>query len=454
MRLIAVMTVVLALGGIAGAQDADPKKQQERIDALEKSVKELQQKQEAKPKDGQAPPPEGKPTKVQDRPALDDKQEGAPRADGAVVDPKYRGFFPIPNTPVIMKINAKPHLDVTFDTRNAGDDNRFITAKIPVTDLSADEGVRSNINAKGSQLRIDVQAPGVAGNPRFYYQNDFYGSGGGEFPYRIQQFWGQMYNVTFGHTYSVFEDPDAWPDTVDYEGPNSMIFARRALVRYEAVLNDNLSINLGIEQPESLPADLAGTPDGAVSGINHVPDFAANLRYEDDALGHLQFSGIYRYLAANSTTFSKDETAAWGLSLGAGINITKSTSILVLGVVGKGIGSLGNDSGFFNTDAAFDPSGNLTPLPYYSIMLAVSHTWSDELRSTVSYGHVNLDNGDTTLDPGIYNKTSYVSANLIWQLRKRLSVGAEVLYGANEVQGGADGHVVRVQFGLVYSLFD
>jgi hypothetical protein len=457
MRITYGIPVVLALIGLAQAQDIDPKKQQERIEALEKKVTELQQRPDSKPKDVQAPPAEGKQSPVRDRQALNDQQEGAPRADGVALDPKYRGFFSIPNTPVIMKINAKPHLDVTFDTRNAGDDNRFVTGKIPVEGAPNDDaGVRSNINAKGSQLRIDVRAPGVAGNPRFYYQNDFYGSGGGEFPYRIQQFWGQIYNITVGHTYSVFEDPDAWPDTVDYEGPNAVLFARRALIRYEAPLSNSMSLNFGIEQPDTFPVDLgtAGNPDGTVAGINHVPDFTANIRCEDEGLGHVQFSGIYRYLAASSTVYGKDETSAWGLSLATGINVGKDTTITLMGVVGKGMATLGNDTSFFNTDAAFDPSGNLTPLPYYSLMAAISHKWSDEWRSTASYGFVNLDNGDTVLDAGVYGKTQYVSANLIWQLRKRLSIGAEVLYGTNEVQGGADGHVVRVQFGLVYSLFD
>lgn len=452
MRLIAAMTAVISLAGVAGAQDVDPKKQQERIEALEKTVKELQKFHEPV----QPPPPDGKQSTVRERQALDSKQEGAPRADGALADPKYRGFFSIPNTQVIMKINAKPHLDLTVDSRNAGDDNRFITARIPVEGAANyDAGVRSNLNAKGSQIRIDVRAPGVDGNPRFYYQNDFYGSGGGEFPYRIQQLWGQIYNVTVGHTYSVFEDPDAWPDTVDYEGPNAVLFARRALVRYEAVLSEAFSLNFGIEQPETLPVDLAtGDPDGAVNGINHVPDFTSNVRWEDESAGHVQFSGIYRYLAAESTVFGKDETSAWGLSLATALNVTRSTTVLFWGTVGKGMATLGNDSGFFNTDAAFDPSGNLTPLPYYSIMIALTHNWNEQFRSTASYGFVNLDNGDTVLDGGTYGKTQYASANLIWQVQKRLSVGFEVLYGTNEVQSGADGSVVRVQVGLVYSLFD
>lgn len=43
------------------------------------------------------------------------------------------GFARIPNTQVLIKFNAKPRTDVTLDSENAGDDNRFVTAKIPVT---------------------------------------------------------------------------------------------------------------------------------------------------------------------------------------------------------------------------------------------------------------------------------------------------------------------------------
>lgn len=49
----------------------------------------------------------------------------------------------------------------------------------------------------------------------------------------------------------------------------------------------------------------------------------------------------------------------------------------------------------------------------------------------------------------------YASANLIWQLRKRLSVGLEALYGIMEARNGVDsGDHWRVQMGMVYSLFD
>jgi hypothetical protein len=66
---------------------------------------------------------------------------------------------------------------------------------------------------------------------------------------------------------------------------------------------------------------------------------------------------------------------------------------------------------------------------------------------------VNVDTEDTQSDRA-YHETHYGSGNLIWQLRKRLSVGLEGLYGMRRTKDGSDGDVFRVQMGLLYSIFD
>jgi hypothetical protein len=43
--------------------------------------------------------------------------------------------------------------------------------------------------------------------------------------------------------------------------------------------------------------------------------------------------------------------------------------------------------------------------------------------------------------------------NIVWQLRERLSVGLEALYGKKEAQNDSTGDVWRIQLGLVYKLF-
>jgi outer membrane receptor for ferrienterochelin and colicin len=86
-------------------------------------------------------------------------------------------------------------------------------------------------------------------------------------------------------------------------------------------------------------------------------------------------------------------------------------------------------------------------------MIGYTHKWTDTLRSTASYGYVHLDN-EFSQEPSAYHVTHYASMNLVWQIRKRLSLGLEGLYGFKEEKSGADGDAFRIQIGAVYSIFD
>jgi hypothetical protein len=392
----------------------------------------------------------GQESPVKSRGSLNDHQEGAPRPDGQTLDPKYKGFIPIPNTPALLKINAKPRVDMTMDNRNAGDDNRFITAKIPVkSDPAHGGGGVFNINAKGSQLSIEVSAPEVEGAPRFYYQNDFYGSGGGEFPIRVRHLYGQIHNLIVGMTFSVFEDPDVWPDTVDYEGPNSATFARRPLGRYQLRLDDQWQLNFGIEQPES-EIDNSADPNG--TAVNHWPDLGVNARWESKDVGHVQVAAILRQLGYRGELTGNQRTMGWGINMSAVLQLFEKDSAQIQFTFGEGIFRYVNDD-FVNNDAAFDEDGDLDAIPVRAVMLGYTHRWNETWRSTASYGYVNLDNAASQAGTA-YHVTHYASANAIWQVRPRLSLGVEGLYGSKEQEDGDKGNAFRVMFGLVYSLFD
>jgi hypothetical protein len=393
---------------------------------------------------------EGRASEIKDRPAMDDQQESAPRPNDLTLDPKYRGFVPIPNTPILIKFNAKPRVDFTDDPQNTGNPDRFVTAQIPVDgDFFQGGGNQFNVNAKGSQLSIDVRAPELPGSPRFYYQNDFFGSGGGELPFRVRQLYGQIYNVVLGQTFSVFEDPDAWPDTVDYEGPNSAVFARRPLVRYMLPLSKKWQLNFGLEKPSS-EVDTSIDPDA--QQVNHVPDGGLNVRWEDSKYGHVQLGAIFRDIGVKGPIVGNQSTFGWGVNLSSSLNVFDRDSVQTQLTYGEGLFRYFNDD-FQNNDAAFNSSGNLTAIPAFGAMIGYTHKWSDYLRSTVSYGYVHLDN-QFSQAPDAYHQTHYASMNLVWQIRKRLSLGLEGLYGHKEEKSGADGDAFRIQLGAVYSIFD
>jgi len=393
---------------------------------------------------------EGHASQVTDRPAMNDQQEAAPRPNDLTLDPKYRGFIPVPNTPVLIKFNAKPRLDFTDDPQNTGNEDRFVTATIPVEgDPFKGGGNQFNANAKGSQLSIDVRAPEIDGSPRFFYQNDFFGGGGGELPIRVRQLYGEIYNLVIGQTYSVFEDPDAWPDTVDYEGPNSAVFARRPLVRYQVPLNPHWEVNLGLEKPSS---EVDTSIDPEAKSVDHAPDGGFNVRWEDSKIGHVQFGTIFRDIGVKGPIVGDQSVFGWGVNLSSSLNLSENDSIQTQLTYGHGLFRYFNDD-FANNDAAFDRSGDLTAIPAFGGMVGFTHKWNDTFRSTASYGYVHLDN-QFSQDPTAYHLTHYASLNLVWQLRKRLSIGFEGLYGHKEEKSGADGDAFRLQLGIVYQLFD
>ncbi len=309
------------------------------------------------------------------------------------------------------------------------------------------------MTAKGSSLSMDVRAPNIPGDFRFYYNNDFFGSGTG-MSYRLKQLYGQFYNVTAGFTYSIFEDPDVWPDTVDFEGPNSMIFARQATVRYMVPLGDKWQVNFGVQQPSS-QVDNVNIATNAF-GVQHLPDGGFNIRWEDAKRGHVQFATIFSDIGANSPTFGQQNVFGWGLNLSTSLNVFEHDSIQAQLTYGQGIFEFCNDnftySGFNGGDAAWNNAGQLKALPYLAPMVGYTHQWSDKFRSTGTFGFVQLQN-EQQETPQAYHETYYTSLNLVWQLRKRLSVGFECLYGYKVEASGGYGDVWRVQTGLVYSLF-
>src|SRR5438445_13472121 len=100
----------------------------------------------------------------------------------------------------------------------------------------------------------------------------------------------------------------------------------------------------------------------------------------------------------------------------ASINVFKKDSFQVQGTFGEGYFHFANDNftytGFNGGDAAYDRSGNLDALPFFSGMAAYTHHWTDSFRSTASVGFNDLDNSSSE-GPLAYHKTYYASANLV-----------------------------------------
>jgi hypothetical protein len=389
-----------------------------------------------------------------DRDTFLDEQWPAPRVNNAPIDPSLNGFIPIPGTKTIVRLGGNARLDAIYDFGNNGNPNLFIPSSIPVPGESGFGGAeRSQIEAKGSRISLELRRPiGESNNLRIYYENDFFNdSASSSMNYRLRHFYGQAFNLLVGQTFSTFMDPDAFPDVVDYQGPNGLVNTRSPQIRYtQPFLNYRLQLAVSAEQPNGqIDTDdpLFGT-DAAV--FNRIPDFAAQIRYEDKKWGHLQLSGIYRILSYENNV-RRDDATGWGVSFAGALNVFKNDTLTFQATYGEGIGRYIQDSSGLNLDAGLDELDALKAIPIFAAAAGYTHQWTEKWKSTVSYGFVNAD-AEFSNGPFALQQSQYVSANLIYQVTSSFRMGLEYLYGTNEVQNGADADAHRLNFVFKYNL--
>jgi hypothetical protein len=368
-------------------------------------------------------------------------ESDAPRLDNAPHEPTYPGFFYLPGTHTMMRIDGFARTDFIADPRSSGLGDSFVPGTIPIP-LSGPSQFTAGI--RGSRLQADFRTPvGDRGSARAFFQLDFFGPNGTTAP-RLRHYYAQLNNILVGQTFTNFMDPDAFPDTMDTQGVNSAISVRIPQARYSFGLGKGWSGFVSIEQPStnisSLPADAGFQP------LTRAPDGSLRLRKEWEG-GHFQVASIFRDLAVRMPDGTHHSLFGWGVNGTGGIQLFGRDNI-VLGIAyGNGISRYVGDTGGLGLDLAPRSATDLSlqALPLFSTYGSYQHMWTDRLRSNATFGYVQVQN--TAFQSGdIYHKSSYSSANLVWNPVGSLDLGAEFIYGWVQNKGGASANAPRFQF--------
>ncbi len=386
---------------------------------------------------------------MRDLNTFQDLQNAAPRPNNVPIEPSLKGFIPIPGTDTIFKIGGNVRLDMILDGKNNGNPNLFIPSSFP---FEASHGhARSQLDAAVSRLSLETRRPVPEGTLRIYYENDFLGdSASNSNTYRLRHLYGQAWNFLVGQTYSTFMDVDAFPDTVDAQGPNGLVNKRLPQIRYTQPLTDRLNLAFGIEQPNSdldLSSDVYG-PNA--HGYSRIPDLTSNLRWEKRDVGHVQLSGITRSIAFESDTGRKT-TTGWGASLAASVKLFTDDRFSTQVTYGRGIERYIQDSSGLGQDAALDDHLGLRPLGIFAGVVGYTHQWAPQWKSTISYGYVNAET-EAILGDEAYAGSQYGSVNVIWQPTTSFRMGLEYLYGARTTRGVGTQTGQRLDFVIRYDL--
>ena len=376
------------------------------------------------------------------------ESEPVPRLHNAPLDVNYPGFFVLPGTQTMMRIDGNLKADFTFDPRPAGVVDAFIPSTIPIPQGSSTNNF--NVGVRESQLSADLLIPvSKIGLARTFIQFDFFGANGATTP-RLRHFYGQLKNFLVGQTNTVFMDPDAWPDIVEFQGPTSGLLARPPQFRYSFKIGKGLSSAVSVEQPDS---DIAFVVNGSPSqAITPAPDGAMMLRYEGER-GHLYLSAVFRKLAVHPPDGGPQEsTLGWGLNLSSTWRMVGKDTLNYQVAYGNGIARYTGDAATLGLDAQPRSATDLRlkALPVFAPWISYQHYWTRSLRSSGTFGWLQVPS--TEFSPGnTYHKSSYSSANVIWSPYGSLSFGAEFMYGWVQQKDGARSNATRIQFSGRYT---
>ena len=245
----------------------------------------------------------------------------------------------------------------------------------------------------------------------------------------------------FGQTWTTFMDTNALPDSLDFVGTtDGTVFVRQAQARYTMG-----GWQFAIENPETTV-----TPNGGgtriVTDDNSMPDFV--VRYNHTAAwGGLTVSALSRQLAMQQGLVD-DSVQGYGLSFSGKINVSKTDDIRFAVTYGEGLGRyLSLNTG---NDAVLSKSGKLEAITSIGYTLAYKHSWNDKLRSSFFYSAQKIDNPIDLSGLAQTESTSSYSANLIYQLASKVSVGVEVRHATRVLESDLDGDLNRIQFSAKY----
>lgn len=289
------------------------------------------------------------------------------------------------------------------DLRNVNGDQAYRDYWIG-TSTSAPDTNQTSLQAKESRFNVKFTHGAVTG----FLEYDFYGGGGNalvsnSYTPRMRHAFISYKNWKVGQTWSTFMPLVSIADALDFGCAHvGQVFIRQTQIRYT-----NGGLELALENPANATDANQSLPD-AVARYTYKGDFGqvavavlARTFDNNGVAGNADGTQLAYSVSGKVYTFGKDDFR-FAYNAGAG---------------GRYISPGHNPSDKVNTDG----SGDLLTTQAYT--LAYRHFWSEDWRSSIYYGHAEVEDFNGV---NADSDRNHYAINLIKQLNKQLSVGVEV----------------------------
>lgn len=354
-------------------------------------------------------------------------------------------------------------LDLGYQTEQ-GDPDWFDVlrpTKLPSRENEYGDDGKFFTSVRQSRFGVSTQTPTALGDLNTLIEFELFGVGddAGQTTFRLRHAWGELGQFGAGQYWSAFMDIDVFPNSLEYWGPNAMVFYRNVQARWTPWRDDKGSrLALSLERPggSGSESELDSIIDrDSIEADFELPDLAAHYRHAGD-WGHVQLAALLRQIKWADTgddelDLSGEETG-WGLNLSTNLRFGPHVFRGSL-VHGEGIQNYMNDAnadvGVVLTDNQARPfRGEAIPLTGAVAFLDLN--WSDKWTSTVGYA-VQTNDLPARSTPGSFQKGEYALLNLLYHPHPQVLVGPEIQWGRRENLDGFSADDLRLQFSAKYS---
>ena len=356
-------------------------------------------------------------------------------------------------------------LDMGYQFKQA-DPNWFDTVRPVKLPAFRDEFAPSGnffSSVRQSRLGVKSSTPTKYGELKTIFEFELFGTGAqaGQTIFRLRHAYGELGKVGAGQYWSMFVDPDVFPSTNEYWGPNGIAWYRNVQFRWMPIKGRN-SVTLGVERPGA-SADLGQVGDRIeLQGVKArfpVPDLTGNVRFTRD-WGHVQIGGVLRYIKWEDNVADAFDLS--GSAVGAGIGITsvlnfnKTNTGKFSFVYGHGIQNYMNDA---PVDVGIELTHSTNPrvpirgvaLPVTAFMVYLDHRWGERWTSSIGYSMLDISNSDGQL-PSAFSRGHYGSGNILFYPVPNVMIGSEIIWGRREnFLDGFSSEDVHLQFSFKYN---
>lgn len=324
------------------------------------------------------------------------------------------------------------------------------------TDGNAFYGVRQ------TRFGLEANIPSPYGEIKGTFEWELFGTGvdAGQTTLRLRHAYLELGHFGAGQTWSPFMDIDVFPNSLEYWGPNGMVFFRNIQVRWMPIQGDTRA-TIALERPG------ASADQGVYAGRIELQDVAPRFPLPDLSAeyhrampwGYVELAGILRRIKWDDQGTDQFDltgsTWGWGLNLSSNYKLDEQNLIKAQVVYGEGIENYMNDAPA-DVGIKNNPGNPITPvtgeaIPILGLVAFLDHTWNERFTSSAGYSLVNMYNPNATA-PDAYRRGQYALGNVLFHPTPQVTAGAEFQWGDRDNESdGFSTSIYKIQFSFRYT---